>query len=59
MCGVCVCVCVLAVCIVQSQLHSLQIEELHKQQHCSIKRNLKGMCTIHYYMCTNGWALLI
>ena len=47
----------LAVCIVQLQLHSLQIEELHKQQHCSIKRYFKGMCTIHYYMCTDGCAL--
>ena len=53
--------CVLAVCILQSQLHSLQIEELQKQLHCSVNRNLKGMCTVHYYMymCTNGWALFI
>ena len=44
------CVCVLAVCIVQSQLHSLQTEELQKQHHCSIKETSK-VCALYIIIC--------
>jgi len=49
---------VLAVCIVQSRPHLLQIEELHKQQHCSIKETSK-VCALYIIICVQMDGLYV